>query len=94
MKLKNTGDREGTEVVQLYLQDVTASLVRPVRELKGYQRVSLPAGAEKEVYLTLLKQDMGFYDNAAKYVLEDGLFRIYVGGNSMDTLMREINVRF
>lgn len=94
VKLKNTGDREGTEVVQLYLQDVTALLVRPVRELKGYQRVSLPAGAEKEVYLTLLKQDMGFYDNAAKYVLEDGLFRIYVGGNSRDTLMQEINVRF
>ena len=94
VKLKNTGDREGTEIVQLYLQDVTASLVRPVRELKGYQRVSLPAGAEKEVYLTLLKQDMGFYDNAAKYVLEDGRFRIYVGGNSRDTLMQEINVRF
>jgi hypothetical protein len=92
--LKNSGLREGTEVVQLYMQDVTASLVRPVKELKDYRRVSLKAGEEKRVHLELKKQDMGFYNNETQYVLEDGLFRIYVGGNSRDGLMKEVKVFF
>lgn len=92
--LKNSGLREGTEVVQLYMQDVTASLVRPVKELKDYRRVSLKAGEEKRVHLKLKKQNMGFYNNETQYVLEDGLFRIYVGGNSRDGLMKEVKVSF
>jgi len=92
--LKNTGNCEGTEVVQLYMQDVTASLVRPVKELKGYERVTLAAGQSKEVKLTLRKCDMGFYNNQGKYVCEDGLFRIYVGGNSQDVLEGEVRVLF
>ena len=92
--LKNTGDRTGTEVVQLYMQDVAASLVRPVRELKAYQRVTLAPGAEQTVTLTLPKRDMGFYDSKGNYRLEDGLFRLYVGGSSRDTLMQEISICF
>ena len=92
--LKNTGNCEGTEVVQLYMQDVAASLVRPVKELKGYERVTLAAGQSKEVKLTLRKCDMGFYNNQGKYVCEDGLFRIYVGGNSCDVLDGEVRVNF
>ncbi|MBE7012439.1 MAG: glycosyl hydrolase [Ruminococcaceae bacterium] len=92
--LKNVGDTEGVEVVQLYMQDVTASLVRPVRELKGYQRIKLKPKEEKKVCFSLNKQEMGFYDNSGKYLLEDGLFRIFVGGNSKDTLMQEIMVSF
>ena len=72
MNLKNTGGREGTEVVQLYMQDVSASLVRPVRELKDYQRVTLAPGEEKTVSFTLPKRSMGFYDNAGQYRLENG----------------------
>jgi len=94
VRLKNTGDREGTEIAQLYLQDVAASLVRPVRELKDYARVTLKPGEEKEVRFTLKKKDMGFYDNAGQYRLEDGLFRIYVGGSSRDGLMQEIELKF
>ena len=94
VQVKNTGDREGTEIVQLYMQDVTASLVRPVKELKGFVRVELMPGQEKTVTLHLKKQDMGFYNNQAEYVLEDGKFRIYVGGNSRDCLCEEVNMIF
>ena len=94
VQVKNTGDREGTEIVQLYMQDVTASLVRPVKELKGFARVELMTGQEKTVTLYLKKQDMGFYNNQAEYVLEDGKFRIYVGGNSRDCLCEEVNMEF
>ena len=92
--LKNTGNCDGTEVVQLYMQDVVASLVRPVKELKGYERVTLAAGQSKEVKLTLRKCDMGFYNNQGEYVCEDGLFRIYVGGNSRDVLEEEARIGF
>lgn len=94
VRVKNTGDRKGTEVVQLYMQDVTASLVRPVKELRGFRRVELEAGETRTVELELKKQDMGFYNNQGKYVLEDGLFRIYAGGNSRDCLCEEVRVAF
>lgn len=92
--LKNTGNREGTETVQLYMQDVTASLVRPVKELKGFVRIELAAGEEKRAELLLKKKEMGFYNNQGDYVLEDGLFRIYVGGNSRECLCEEIRITF
>ena len=92
--LKNTGCREGTEVVQLYMQDVTASIVRPVKELKDYQRVTLAPGEEQTVHFTLPKAAMGFYDNSGRYQLENGLFRIYVGGSSRDCLMQEKRLTF
>ena len=92
--LKNTGNVTGTEVVQLYMQDVTASLVRPVKELKGYQRITLNPDEEVKVVFSLKKQDMGFYDNNGKYLLENGIFRIFIGGNAVETLMQEINVNF
>ena len=94
VQVKNTGNREGTETVQLYMQDVTASLVRPVKELKGFTRVEMKPGQEEKVVLNLSKQDMGFYNNQAEYVLEDGKFRIYVGGNSRDCLCEEVNIGF
>lgn len=94
VRLKNTGKYTGTEVVQAYIQDVTASLVRPIRELKGYQRVTLAPGEESHVEISIPKNAMGFYDNDGKYVKEDGLFRFYVGGSSRDTLQSELRLRF
>ena len=94
VRLKNTGAREGTEVAQLYMQDVSASLVRPVKELKDYRRVRLGPGEAEEVRFTLPKKDMGFYDNEGKYRVEDGLFRLYVGGSSRSCLMQEIRIAF
>lgn len=92
--VKNTGKCTGTDVAQVYMQDVCGSLVRPVKELKNYARVELAAGESKEITLSLRKCDMGFYDNQGKYLLENGLYRIYVGGNSRDCLMEEIRVKF
>lgn len=92
--VKNTGDRTGEETVQMYMQDVTASLVRPVKELKGFCKAALVPGETKTVTLELKKEDMGFYDNQGRYVKEDGKFRIYAGGNSRDCLCCEINVVF
>ncbi len=94
VRIRNTGSRAGTEIAQLYMQDVAASLVRPVKELKGYQRVFLEAGEEKEISFGLPKKEMGFYDNDGKYRLEDGLFRIYAGTSSRDVLCGEIFVSF
>ncbi|MCF0127244.1 MAG: glycoside hydrolase family 3 C-terminal domain-containing protein, partial [Pseudobutyrivibrio sp.] len=92
--VSNTGDRKGTETVQLYIQDVTASLVRPVKELKGFAKLTLGPTEKKEVEIILNKADMGFFNNDAEYVLEDGKFIFYVGGNSKDCLEQEVEVRF
>lgn len=94
VRLKNSGKRDGVEVAQLYLQDVTGSLVRPVRELKDYCCISLAAGGETDVVFRLPREDMGFYDNKGNYRLEDGFFRVYVGGSSHDCLMQEISLTF
>ena len=94
IKVKNTGDRSGKETVQFYMQDVAASLVRPVKEMKGFEKISLEAGEEKTVSFSLAKKDMGFYDNERTYRLEDGKFRIFIGKSSVDCLMQEIEVQF
>ena len=94
VSVKNTGNRKGTEIVQLYMQDVTASLVRPVKELKGFVKIKLESEQEQQVVFHLKKKEMGFYNNQAEYVLEDGKFRIYVGGNSKECLCEEVEIKF
>lgn len=92
--VSNTGDREGAVTVQLYMRDVTASLVRPVKELKGFQRVDLQPGEKRSLSFTLWKRDMGFYNNEGKYLTEDGAFQIFAGTSSEDCLMDEVEVTF
>ncbi len=94
VKVRNTGDREGTETVQFYMQDVAASIVRPVKELKGFEKVTLAVGEEKTITYELSKTKMGFWNNQGKYLLEDGLFRIYAGSDSATELSKEIRVGF
>ncbi len=94
VNVKNTGDRFGVETVQLYMQDVTASLVRPVKELRGYAKVPLESGQEKTVEISLPKEDMGYYDNNGEYVFENGEFNISVGTNSRDTLEQTLTIGF
>ncbi len=74
--------------------ELTASLVRPVKELKNFTRVSLEAGEEQRVALSLRKKDMGFYNNQGEYVLEDGKFNIFIGGNSKDCLSQQVAIHF
>ena len=92
--VSNTGDRAGRETVQLYVQDVAASLVRPVKELKRFRKVGLEPGEHTEVAFVLPKSELGFYDNEGMYRLEDGLFRIYAGSSSENCLMEELRIRF
>lgn len=82
----NTGARSGTEVVQLYVRDDVGSVTRPVRELKGFQRVGLDAGAARTVEFRVPVQDLGFWGQAMRYVVEPGTFRVFVGPNSTEGL--------
>lgn len=80
----NTGNYDGEEVVQLYIRDITASVVRPVKELKGFQKIFLKKGEAKEVHFTLTTDDLRFYNDRLQYIYEPGEFRLYIGGNSSD----------
>jgi beta-glucosidase len=80
--LKNTGDCKGTEVAQLYVQDIIGSTTRPVRELKRFSRVTLEAGETKTVTFELPMQDMAFFNLKMEKVVEPGDFRLWVGGSS------------
>ncbi|TRX41279.1 beta-glucosidase BglX [Flavobacterium restrictum] len=78
----NTGNYDGKEVAQLYIQDVAASLARPVKELKGFELINLKKGETKTVSFTLTDKELGFFDNDGKYLVEPGTFKIMVGGSS------------
>jgi len=80
--VKNIGKLTGKEVVQLYIRDVHASITRPVKELKGFELVSLAPNEVKTVSFTLTEKELGFYNNNGAFTVEPGLFRLFVGGSS------------
>ncbi len=80
--LKNTSSRAGVEVVQLYVRDRFGTVTRPSKELKGFQRVGLEAGEERQVQFELQAAGLGFHGLDGKYVVEPGEFRIWVGPDS------------
>ena len=82
----NTGKIEGEEVVQLYIHDKVASITRPVKELKGFQKISLAPNNSKKVIFTLTDKELGFYNNNYEFVVEPGEFDIMVGTNSQEGL--------
>lgn len=82
--VRNRGDVYGEEVVQLYVQDVVASLTRPVKELKGFSRIGLEPGERKKVGFELTQENLGFYDERMNYVVDPGLFRVWIGPNSIE----------
>ena len=90
--LKNTGKVTGKEVAQLYLQDEFASVVRPVKELKGFEMIELKAGETKTITFTLTDAELGFYNNQNEFVVEPGTFKIMVGGSSDANLTTQFNV--
>ena len=91
VRVRNTGDRDGQEVVQLYLHDRVASVSRPERELKGFQKVSLAAGERKSVTFTLSTKELGFYNVRGELVVEDGEFDVFVGGSSAAMLSADFD---
>jgi beta-glucosidase len=89
--ITNTGSREGKEVVQLYIRDVVGSITRPVKELKGFQKIDLKAGESKTVTFNITTSDLKFYNSDLKYDWEAGDFVIMVGGNSRDVKSAKVN---
>lgn len=86
VNVKNTGDRDGEEVVQLYIRDKVAAVARPVKELKGYEKVALQAGYTTQVEFILTDEELGFYDHDGNFIIEKGEYEVMVGGNSRDVL--------
>jgi beta-glucosidase len=85
VKVKNTGSREGAEIVQLYISDLKSSLPRPVKELKGFEKISLKAGEEKTVTFTIDKTALSFFDDKKHdWVAEPGTFEALIGASSTD----------
>ncbi|MDP1678086.1 MAG: glycoside hydrolase family 3 N-terminal domain-containing protein [Bacteroidota bacterium] len=82
--VENSGNRAGEEVVQLYLRDDFATVTRPVKELKGFKKISLNPGEKKTVEFTITQDQLAFYNLEMKKVVEPGTFTVYVGGNSVD----------
>jgi beta-glucosidase len=89
--ITNTGKYDGKEVVQLYIRDVVGSVTRPVKELKGFQKIELKAGESKTVSFSITPEDLKFYNYDLKYDWEPGEFQIMIGGNSRDTKMMKVN---
>lgn len=80
----NTGKYEGEEVVQLYVRDEVASITRPIKELKGFEKIKLNPGESKTVTFDVKDEQLGFYNNQMKFIVEKGDFTLMVGGNSRD----------
>jgi len=82
--ITNSGRSDGEETVQLYIRDLVGSVVRPVKELKGFKKVFLKAGESKEVSFTITPNDLRFYNDKLEYIFEPGDFKLFIGGSSRD----------
>ena len=90
--VENLGDREGDEVVQIYIRDVAASVARPVKELRGFERVTLHPRQKRTVRFTLTPADLGFYDQRMHFVVEPGAFKVFAGTSSVGGLEADFEV--
>ncbi|MFE7085794.1 beta-glucosidase BglX [Sphingobacterium spiritivorum] len=91
--VKNTGKYDGEEVVQLYIRDMVGSVTRPVKELKGFQKIAFKAGETKAVEFELTEEDLKFYNEKLEFVAEPGEFEVYVGTNSRDVLTSKFELQ-
>jgi beta-glucosidase len=80
----NTGSRAGDEVVQLYINDPVASLSQPVRRLRGFERVTLQPGQTRTVSWTLTRNDVGYYNNRDRFIVENGRINVFAGNTSSE----------
>jgi beta-glucosidase len=92
VQVENVGKRTGDEVVQLYIRDVAASVTRPVKELKGFQRVTLKPGENRRVEFLLTSEQLGFWNREMRFVVEPGEFKVMVGPNSEDLIETKFEV--
>jgi len=82
--VKNTGTRDGEEVVQCYVRDLVGSITRPVKELKGFEKISLKAGESKNVTFSITPEMLAFHRLDMSYGTEPGDYKLFIGGNSRD----------
>ena len=80
--VKNTGNYDGEEVIQLYVRDRVASVARPVKELKGFHKVMIPKGGTTNILFELTEKELGFYNNQGQFVVESGDFDVWISGSS------------
>lgn len=92
VEVENTGKRAGDEVVQLYIRDMAASVTRPVKELKGFERVTLQPGQKRRVEFTLTPAHLGFHNRDMRFVVEPGAFKVWAGTNSVEGLEASFEV--
>jgi beta-glucosidase len=92
IEVTNTGEMEAEEVVQLYIRDLTASLTRPVRELKSFERIRLKPKAVRLVHFDLSSKILGFHNSSMQYIVEPGKFHLWVGGDSQANLMAKFTI--
>ena len=90
LDVKNTGSLRGDEVVQLYLNDVISSTSKPVKELKGYEKVSLEPGETKSIKLKLVPEDLALFDRDMNFVVEPGTFKVMIGSSSSDIKLKGV----
>jgi beta-glucosidase len=82
VQVSNTGKRAGQEIVQCYVRDLVGSVTRPVKELKGFQKISLAAGESRTVRFEIPAASLGFWDQEMVYRVEPGEFKVWVGPSS------------
>ncbi|MFY0731520.1 beta-glucosidase BglX [Pseudomonas sp. NFX15] len=90
--VKNTGKRDGETVVQLYIQDVAGSMIRPIKELKNFQKVMIKAGEQKILHFTITEDDLKFYNTQLKYAAEPGKFNVQIGLDSEDVTQQSFEL--
>ena len=90
--VSNTGDRTGKEVVQLYIRDMNGSVTRPVKELKGFEKIELEPGSTQNVTFELGPEELSYYNIDVEKVVEPGKFKVFVGGSSVDVLESSFTV--
>src|SRR5262249_48007406 len=90
--VSNAGTMRGDEVVQLYIRDEVSSVTRPVKELRGFRRVTINPGETKTVEFTLGPDELSFLNRDMRRVVEPGVFEIMVGGNSVDLIRTKLDV--
>jgi beta-glucosidase len=90
--ISNTGNFNAKEIVQLYIRDLVGSVTRPVKELKGFKHIFLPAGESKTVTFKIHTDELAFYNRQMKFTTEPGLFNVWIGGNSDTNLKTEFEV--
>src|SRR5262249_27115021 len=93
VEVTNTGERAGTEVVQMYVRDLVSSVTRPVKELKGFKKISLQPGETATVALDIGPEQLAFYDVNMTYTVEPGDFEIMVGNSSRDADLQKVILR-